>query len=128
MANLWKVDPTYTNYVARTAEEAVGRYVRCRNNGLKPMLIPECLIQCSRGLNEKELDRFEQWVVNPSGDLSEANLVPDNSIREANDKVFRENLERLTKKLADEKVDDDVKRQLDVPLATSPVLLGASER
>ena len=114
MKNLWKVDPTYTDYMARTAEEAVGRYVRCRNNGLKPMLIPECLIQCSRGLNEKELDRFEQWVVNPSGDLSEADLVPDKSICEANDKVFAENLERLTAKLALEKVEeDDEKRQVD---------------
>ena len=120
MANLWKVDPTYTDYTARTAEEAVGRYVRCRNNGLKPMLIPECLIQCSRGLNEKELDRFEQWVVNPSQDLSHVELVPEKSIREANDRVFNENLERLTEKMAlDEKVDeDDEKRQLDVPAAS----------
>ena len=124
MKNLWKVDPTYTDYMPRTAEEAVGRYVRCRNNGLKPMLIPECLIQCSRGLSEKELDRFEQWVVNPSGDLSEADLVPDKSICEANDKVFAANLERLTKKMAlDEKVDekfdeDDEKRQVDVPAAS----------
>ena len=114
MKNLWKVDPTYTDYMARTAEEAVGRYVRCRNNGLKPMLIPECLIQCSRGLNEKELDRFEQWVINPSEDLSEVDMVPANTIREANDKVFAENLERLTAKLALEKVDeDDEKRQVD---------------
>ena len=117
MKNLWKVDPTYTDYMPRTAEEAVGRYVRCRNNGLKPMLIPECLIQCSRGLNEKELDRFEQWVINPSEDLSEVDMVPANTIREANDKVFAENLERLTKKLSLDDEDDE-KRQVDVPAAS----------
>ena len=94
--SLWKVDPTFTNYVPKTAAEAVDRYVRCRNNGLKAMLIPECLIECARGLKEQELDKFEQWIINPSGDLSGVELVEQKGIREANDVVFQETLARVT--------------------------------
>ena len=42
MENVRKQDPTFTNFVPATAAEAVDRYVRCRKNGLKPMLVPEC--------------------------------------------------------------------------------------
>ena len=91
-----KTDPTFTNYVPKTAAEAVDRYVRCRNNGLRPMLVPECLIACARGLKGKELDMFESWVINPQGDLDDVKLVETKSIREANDKIFEENLARIT--------------------------------
>ena len=94
-----KTDPTFTNYVPRTAVEAVERFVRCRNNGLRPMLIPECLIECSRGLQGKELDMFESWMINPQGDLDNVPLVPMHSIREANDKIYEENLARVSKDL-----------------------------
>ena len=100
--NLWKVDPTYTNFVPKTAAEAVDRYVRCRNNGLKAMLIPECLIECARGLKEDELNKFEQWIINPSGDLSEVDLVEQPEIREANDAVFQETLARVTANMSQE--------------------------
>ena len=95
-----KSDPTFTNYVPRTAAEAVERFVRCRNNGLRPMLIPECLIECSRGLKGKELDMFESWMINPQGDLDNVPLVPMHSIREANDKIYEENLARVSKDLS----------------------------
>ena len=111
--NLWKVDPTFTNYVPKTAAEAVDRYVRCRNNGLKAMLIPECLIECARGLKEQELDKFEQWIINPSGDLSGVELVEQKGIREANDAVFQETLARVTGNMEEskeqEKEQDDEK-------------------
>ena len=59
-----KTDPTFTNYVPRTAVEAVERFVRCRNNGLRPMLIPECLIECSRGLKGRVPSYSENFSKN----------------------------------------------------------------
>ena len=69
MENVRKQDPTFTNFVPRNAAEAVDRYVRCRRNGLKPMLVPECLIECAKGLDAKQLDMFENWIINPNGSL-----------------------------------------------------------
>ena len=91
MSELWKVDPPYTNYVPTTAEEAVERFVRCRNNGLKPMLYPECLIQCSRGLDEGQIARFEEWIINPGGPIS-GDLVPTTEISDSNDAIFAKTL------------------------------------
>ena len=106
MSELWKVDPTYTNYVPTTAEEAVERFVRCRNNGLKPMLYPECLIQCSRGLDEGQIARFEEWIINPGGPIS-GNLVHTTKINDANDAIFAKTLARVTSKMEDEKLSED---------------------
>jgi len=126
--SLWKVDPTFTNYVPKTAAEAVDRYVRCRNNGLKAMLIPECLIECARGLKEGEMDKFEQWIINPSGDLSGVELVEQKGIREANDAVFQETLARVTANMekADLEVEpmeqDDEKAEAEALPAIPPML------
>ena len=95
MEDIRKQDPTYTNFVPKTAAEAVDRYVRCRKNGLKPMLVPECLIACAVGLKGDELDKFENWIINPNADLSKIELVPENTIRLYNNKVYEENVKRL---------------------------------
>ena len=95
MQDVRKQDPTFTNFVPRTAAEAVDRYVRCRRNGLKPMLVPECLIACAAGLKGRELDNFETWIINPVADLSKVKLVRDDSIRLYNNKIYQENLKRL---------------------------------
>ena len=79
MEDVRKQDPCFTNFVPRTAAEAVDRYVRCRKNGLKPMLVPECLIACAKGLTGVELDHFEAWIINPNDDLSKVELVPENT-------------------------------------------------
>ena len=99
MEDVRKQDPTFTNFVPRTAAEAVDRYVRCRKNGLKPMLVPECLIACARGLNGEEMDRFEAWMINPAGDLAGVELVEQTSIRKANEKIFEENAERVERQV-----------------------------
>ena len=95
MENVRKQDPTFTNYVPSNAAEAVDRYVRCRKNGLKPMLVPECLIACAAGLQGEELDKFENWIINPNADLSNLKLVRQDSIREYNNNVYRENLRKF---------------------------------
>ena len=121
MEDVRKQDPCFTNFVPRTAAEAVDRYVRCRKNGLKPMLVPECLIACAKGLTGVELDHFEAWIINPNDDLSKVELVPENTARIYNEKVYKENCRRM--KLApmgpplpadDEKVTEVVEEKLDL--------------
>ena len=115
MQDVRKQDPTFTNFVPKTAAEAVDRYVRCRKNGLKPMLVPECLIACAGGLKGAELDKFESWIINPNAELDEVDLVPDDTIRAQNEKVYHANLLKHTPPLPAE--DDDEK----MPLLTAAV-------
>ena len=96
---VWKADPSFTNFVPKTAVEAVDRFTRCTRNGLRPMLVPECLIACARGLNGEEMDRFEAWMINPAGDLAGVELVEQTSIRKANEKIFEENAERVERQV-----------------------------
>ena len=84
MEDIRKADPTFTGFVPRTAAQAVDRYVRCRRNGLKPMLVPECLIACATGLSSDERELFETWIINPTGSLEGVELVPDDTIRAEN--------------------------------------------
>ena len=72
---------------------------------------------------------FEAWIVNPNGQRFE-NIVPDDTIRAANQKVYEETLrlrdgpneipplpvEKLT--LGDEKVDDEKSMELDDTLVS----------
>ena len=97
MEDVRKQDPCFTNFVPKTAVEAVDRYVRCRKNGLKPMLVPECLIKCAGGLSGYEMDKFEDWIINPNQDLYKAALVPDDTIRAQNEKTYEEILCRHLK-------------------------------
>jgi len=101
MLSVRKTDPRFVNYVPTTAVEAVERYVRCRRNGLKAYLVPECLIDCARGLSPVEMGKFEAWIVNPDADLSKVKLVEQKAIREANDSVFAENAKRVEALLDD---------------------------
>ena len=113
MEDVRKQDPTFTNFVPRTAAEAVDRYVRCRRNGLKPMLVPECLIACAVGLKGRELDNFERWIINPSADLDKVKLVRDDSIRLYNDKLYQENLRLHETPPLPCESDDEKKMQID---------------
>jgi len=113
MEDVRKQDPTFTNFVPRTAADAVDRYVRCRRNGLKPMLVPECLIACAVGLKGRELDNFERWIINPSADLSKVKLVRDDSIRLYNDKLYQENLRLHETPPLPCESDDEKKMQID---------------
>jgi hypothetical protein len=94
MRAIRKADPTFTHYVPRTAVEAVDRYVRCRKNGLRAMMVPECLIECAAGLPPAELDLFEDWIINPNGSLDHASLCPDR-IAPENETLYKQTLKRL---------------------------------
>ena len=94
-----KTDPRFVNFVPQTAEEAVDRYIRCRRNGLKAYLVPECLIDCAKALQPAELLKFENWIVNPQQDLSKLELVEQKAIRSSNDAVFASNEKRIEAQL-----------------------------
>ena len=91
MLRLHKADPTFTNFVPRDAEEAVDLFMRHQKNGLKPLMIPECLVKCAQNLTGTELDMFETWIINPNGQRFD-NIVPDDTIRAQNQKVYEETL------------------------------------
>ena len=83
-------DPSFTNFKPRTAYAAVDRFTRCQRNGLKALMIPECLIECSRDLPPGELDKFEEWIINPNGlDFSKA--IPDDRIQRDNEIMYLRN-------------------------------------
>ena len=127
MEDVRKADPTFTAFVPRTATEAVDRYVRCRKNGLKPMLVPECLIQCAQGLNEEQIELFENWIINPNGAIT-GKLVPENSIRESNEKIYKENCKRFDE-LPPLPVEDDEKHielTLELPGSSSSSIPGCT--
>ena len=94
MEDVRKACPTFTNFVPKSAIEAVDRFVRCRKKGLKPMLIPECLIECAKGLSESELDKFEAWIINPNGSLDELEIVPSDQITCENEALYIETCKR----------------------------------
>ena len=62
MLSVRKQDPLFINFVPKTAEEAVDRFIRCKNRGLKAYLIPECLIACAQALDDIESEKFERWI------------------------------------------------------------------
>ena len=74
-------DPSFVNWVPKTAVEAVDRFTRCKNNGLHPYMVPECLIECSKGLADAELDLFEEYVINPQG-VDTTNIMPFDGLRQ----------------------------------------------
>ena len=84
-----------------TAAEAVDRYVRCRRNGLKAYLVPECLIECAKGLSSEEMTKFEDWIINPGPDLNKLKMVEVKAIRESNDAVFEENVKRVEARISE---------------------------
>ena len=99
MLGIRKQDPEFVAFTPKTAEEAVDRFIRCKRRGLKAYLVPECLIACAQGLPPLELEKFETWIVNPSEDFSKVSLVEQKSIRESNDAIFAENVQRVEDKM-----------------------------
>ena len=100
MLSVRKQDPTFIEFVPRTAEEAVDRYVRCKNRGLKAYLIPECLIQCASGLNPTELEKFERFIINPDGYAENtAALVETTQLQADNARIFEEAAKRIEDKM-----------------------------
>ena len=95
MLSVRKQDPLFINYVPKNAEEAVDRYARCKRRGLKQYLIPECLISCARGLSATEMEKFENWIVNPEGNTDGVELVETKQLQADNAAIFEANAKRV---------------------------------
>ena len=67
MEDYRKADPNYTEFIPRTASEAIDLFTRHRRRGVPVALWPETFIHVARALNDAELDRFQEWLVNPQG-------------------------------------------------------------
>ena len=99
MLSVRKQDPLFINFVPKTAEEAVDRFIRCKNRGLKAYLIPECLIACAQALDDVEGEKFENWIINPEGPPPEPGKLVRSDLNERNFKVFEESAKRVEQKL-----------------------------
>ena len=106
MLSVRKQDPTFINFVPKTAEEAVDRYMRCKRRGLKPYLIPECLISCAQGLAPEELEKFEKWVIDPQGNTTDVDLVEAKQLQIENDAVFEQCAQRVEQLISEGKKDE----------------------
>ena len=105
MLSVRKQDPLFINFVPQTAEEAVDRYIRCKRRGLKSYLIPECLITCAQALSVTELEKFENWIVNPEGladKVPTQNLIETRQMQADNAAVFEENAKRVERLIKNE--------------------------
>ena len=103
MLSVRKQDPLFINFVPKTAEEAVDRYIRCKRRGLKPYLIPECLISCAQGLDTTQLEKFENWIVNPEGNTDDKmDLVETARLQADNAAIFEANAHRVERLLSSE--------------------------
>ena len=94
MQDVYMQDPTFINFVPRTAGEAVDRFTRCRRRGLSAYRIPECVIECARRLPPHEMDRFEQWLINPNN-VDITNVHPNNTITDENEEVRKTVYDRV---------------------------------
>ena len=67
MEDYRKADPNYTAFVPKTAAEAIDLFTRHRRLGVPVTMWPETFCHVSRALNDTELDRFQEWLINPQG-------------------------------------------------------------
>ena len=116
MLSVRKQDPLFVNFVPKTAEQAVDRFTRCKRRGLKPYLVPECLIACAQGLSPEEMEKFENWIVDPEGNTDmEMQLVETKALQQMNQQVFDENVQRVEAKMTECSLDQDDEKMPDAP-------------
>ena len=75
MEDLYKLSEDFVEFVPKTAKEAVLMFNRMTRGWSVAQWdrTPELLIKCAKGLHDKELDMFEQWVMAPTIPIGVAN-------------------------------------------------------
>ena len=68
MTDFRKADPTYVNFQPASVEEAINLFTRQKNLGVPPHLWPEVFVECAAKLPLPELQKFQEWLVNPQGE------------------------------------------------------------
>ena len=61
-------DPEYIDFEPKTVQEAILKFRRLEKKGIQAWMYPEALIKCGGSLPEEEMAKFEQWMINPSGE------------------------------------------------------------
>ena len=106
MEDFRKADPTYINFVPKTAAEAIDLFWRMRKLGLKSENFPEAFVWASRELDGVEGAKFEDWLVAPQGVSYSAEVIKNvdpnqeairlQLLKEAEERDLKERMERLT--------------------------------
>ena len=61
-------DPEYIDFEPKTVQEAILKFRRLEKKGIQAWMYPEALIKCGGSLPEEEMAKFEQWMINPTGE------------------------------------------------------------
>lgn len=61
-------DPEYIDFEPKTVQEAILKFRRLEKKGIQAWMYPEALIKCGGSLPEEEMCKFEQWMINPTGE------------------------------------------------------------
>ena len=61
-------DPEYIDFEPKTVQEAILKFRRLEQKGIQAWMYPEALIKCGGSLPEEEMVKFEQWMINPTGE------------------------------------------------------------
>ena len=67
MEDFRRADPTFVNWVPKTAAESIEMFYRLKRLGLKVANYPEAFVWSSRGLDAEEGGKFEDWLMAPQG-------------------------------------------------------------
>ena len=66
--NFRLADPEYIDFEPKTAEEAILKFRRLQSKGIEAWMFPEALIKCGGHLPDEEMAKFEEWMINPTGE------------------------------------------------------------
>lgn len=103
MDNFRKADPTYVEFSPKTAADAIDLFFRHQRMGLSPDLFPETFVHCAKTLPAEEVEKFQEWLINPCGAPRGTELK----------QVDREN-EALRKELLKEAEERDMRDKMQV--------------
>ena len=88
-----RADPTFTNFVPKTCEEAIDLFTRHRKLGLTADMYPECFVHCARELPDAEIDKFHRFIITPNEDIEKGGEQPtliDKQLEEERQQLLKE--------------------------------------
>ena len=109
MVETWRLsDPDYVDFTPETVQQAILKFRRLQGMGLSPWKYPEAMIECCKKLADAEIDKFEQWIVNPAGE-PDADAVDVRDFLKAQQALDVKHGRDAMEALDEEKTDDDEK-------------------
>ena len=109
MVESWRLaDPEYIDFNPETVQQAILKFRRLQGMGLSPWKYPEAMVECCKKLPAGEVDKFEQWIVNPAGE-PDADAVDVRDFLKAQHALDVKHGRDAMDALDEEKTDDDEK-------------------